>query len=281
MRIGFRDTALIGAADRRRRHPAVRPLGPTPQVWQVAGACFVVGVGLGLPVQPRVVAVQSVVGWDRRGVVTGTNMFSRSIGSAVGAAVFGAIANATLACHFAHAAAALVAGSCRLDATSLVMSGQRGPGARRGHRVRPRGALRRLAHTSSSRLVAVAVLAVVRADADAPAHRAAHLRLSLPAVRLGAHRGTNGVALFRMFPTPVGNPVVHADGRSSRNSCGRGGVGSSSAAPAFRSPTRREGRPDREDHPGEQDSPGGQARRPALTPAPMDPSSWLGSPTRT
>jgi integral membrane sensor domain MASE1 len=45
---------------------------------------------------PVLVAVQSVVGWDRRGVVTSTNLFNRSIGSAVGVAIFGAIANATL-----------------------------------------------------------------------------------------------------------------------------------------------------------------------------------------
>jgi len=35
-----------------------------------------------------------VIGWRHRGVVTATNMFCRSIGSAVGVAVFGAIANA-------------------------------------------------------------------------------------------------------------------------------------------------------------------------------------------
>jgi hypothetical protein len=36
------------------------------------------------------------VGWSERGVVTANNLFFRSIGSAVGVAVFGAIANATL-----------------------------------------------------------------------------------------------------------------------------------------------------------------------------------------
>jgi hypothetical protein len=35
-------------------------------------------------------------------VVTGTNMFGRSVGSAVGVAVFGAIANASLAARFDH-----------------------------------------------------------------------------------------------------------------------------------------------------------------------------------
>jgi len=47
------------------------------------------------------------VEWDERGVVTATNMFSRSIGSAVGVALFGAIANATLRADAAGSAPAL------------------------------------------------------------------------------------------------------------------------------------------------------------------------------
>ena len=42
-------------------------------------------------------AAQSSVGWETRGVVTGTNIFARSVGSAVGIAVFGAVANAAVA----------------------------------------------------------------------------------------------------------------------------------------------------------------------------------------
>jgi hypothetical protein len=91
-------------------------------VLDVAGACFVVGLGLGLSASPSMVAVQSVVGWDRRGVVTGTNMFCRSLGSAVGAAVFGAIANATLADRFRHPPAALAGQLPKsVDATNLVL----------------------------------------------------------------------------------------------------------------------------------------------------------------
>ena len=141
------------------RHAACTRLGPTAQVWQVAGACFVVGVGLGFLSSPVVVAVQSVVGWDRRGVVTGTNMFSRSIGSALGAAVFGAVANATLASRLAHAPRA-VAGSLPDDATSLVMSGH----ASRAHDAATefvRAALYAASHAVFVGLVAVAVLAVV------------------------------------------------------------------------------------------------------------------------
>ena len=96
MRIGFRDTALIGVAVIIVSALLCTQLTARSEVWQVAAACAVMGVGLGLSSSPTVVAVQSVVGWDRRGVVTATNMFCRSIGSAVGAAVFGAIANATL-----------------------------------------------------------------------------------------------------------------------------------------------------------------------------------------
>jgi len=96
MRIGFRDTALIGIAVAVTGSVLTALLPRGASVLMVAGTMFVTGIGLGLSSSPTVVAIQSVVGWDRRGVVTGTNMFCRAMGSAVGAAIFGAIANATL-----------------------------------------------------------------------------------------------------------------------------------------------------------------------------------------
>lgn len=101
LRIGFRDTALLGGALAVAGGIWTATLGPGSSVATVATACFVVGAALGLLSVPTLVAGQSVVGWDRRGVVTATNMFSRNIGSAVGAAAFGAVANATLAHRFA------------------------------------------------------------------------------------------------------------------------------------------------------------------------------------
>ncbi|MFG2041157.1 MDR family MFS transporter [Dactylosporangium sp. NPDC048998] len=124
LRIGFRNTALIGSLVIIGGTALCALLTEHTTVGMVSLACFVIGVGLGLASAPTLVAVQSVVGWDRRGVVTGTNMFSRSIGSAVGAAAFGAIANATLDRRFAAAPAdvrpALGSGA---DATSIALQG--------------------------------------------------------------------------------------------------------------------------------------------------------------
>jgi EmrB/QacA subfamily drug resistance transporter len=96
LRIGFRDTALIGSLIVVLGAILVALLSGSSSVLAVAGATFVIGLGFGLCSAPTVVAVQSVVDWQRRGVVTGTNLFCRNLGSAVGVAVFGAIANHTL-----------------------------------------------------------------------------------------------------------------------------------------------------------------------------------------
>jgi EmrB/QacA subfamily drug resistance transporter len=126
VRIGFRDTALLGGAFTVAGGVLLVLLGQSTGLWAVAVACFVVGVGLGFCSTAVVVAIQSVVGWDRRGVVTGTNMFTRSIGSAVGVAVLGAIANSTLAHRLAHPPAALAGRLPRsVDTTSLVLGGTR------------------------------------------------------------------------------------------------------------------------------------------------------------
>lgn len=97
LRIGFRDTALIGAVIAFAGSVLVAlVVRADAHLWEIGAACFVVGVGMGLVNAPVLVAIQSVVGWDRRGVVTSANLFNRSIGSAVGVAVFGAVANASL-----------------------------------------------------------------------------------------------------------------------------------------------------------------------------------------
>ncbi|WP_051368017.1 MDR family MFS transporter [Hamadaea tsunoensis] len=96
MRFGFRTTAVIGAALTVVGCVLTALLTGSSTVVAVGVACFVVGAGLGFTASPTLVGLQTTVGWAERGVVTGTNMFSRSVGSAVGVAVFGAIANAVL-----------------------------------------------------------------------------------------------------------------------------------------------------------------------------------------
>jgi EmrB/QacA subfamily drug resistance transporter len=96
LRLGFRTCGLIGSALTIVGAVMMALLGERTNVVLVGIACFLVGAGLGLVATPTVIAAQSTVGWSERGVVTANNMFSRSIGSAIGVAVFGAIANAVL-----------------------------------------------------------------------------------------------------------------------------------------------------------------------------------------
>ncbi|GAA1641094.1 MFS transporter [Georgenia ruanii] len=94
LRIGFRAAVLIGVvvviAGTALLAGVVANGASVPLV---ATACFVIGLGLGLVATPSLVAAQSSVEWRERGVVTGTNMFARSIGSALGVAVYGAVSN--------------------------------------------------------------------------------------------------------------------------------------------------------------------------------------------
>ena len=96
LRLGFRTTSLIGSSLVVIGAGLTTLLGAGSSVFEVAGCCFVVGLGMGLVASPTLIAAQSSVGWTERGVVTANNLFFRSIGSAVGVAVFGAIANVTL-----------------------------------------------------------------------------------------------------------------------------------------------------------------------------------------
>jgi EmrB/QacA subfamily drug resistance transporter len=111
LRFGFRTCALIGSAVTVLGAALNALLTSHATVVEVAVVCFVAGAGLGLTAGPALIAAQATVGWSQRGVVTGTNMFGRSMGSAVGVAVFGAVANATLGTGSHHAPAELARAS--------------------------------------------------------------------------------------------------------------------------------------------------------------------------
>ncbi|MFE4194276.1 MFS transporter [Paenarthrobacter sp. NPDC056912] len=97
LRIGFRRTAIIGILVTVTGTAVLALTASSPSVLLVAMACFIVGLGLGLVATPSLIAAQTSVEWNERGVVTGTNLFARSIGSSIGVAVFGAVANAIYA----------------------------------------------------------------------------------------------------------------------------------------------------------------------------------------
>jgi EmrB/QacA subfamily drug resistance transporter len=96
LRIGFRRCALIGAVLVIGGSLLLLLVGRHSSVVQVGATCFVIGVGMGLAATGTLVAAQSSVDWRERGVVTGNILFLRSLGSALGVAAFGAIANAVL-----------------------------------------------------------------------------------------------------------------------------------------------------------------------------------------
>ncbi|GIF17298.1 MFS transporter [Paractinoplanes tereljensis] len=96
LRLGFRACALIGTSLVLVGCALLLLLGRTSPVWQVALFCLVIGLGMGLTASPTLIAAQSSVGWAERGVVTASNIFLRSLGSSVGVAIFGAIANSTV-----------------------------------------------------------------------------------------------------------------------------------------------------------------------------------------
>ncbi|OPX09905.1 MFS transporter [Mycobacterium sp. AT1] len=124
LRWGFKRTSVGGAALVIVGAAALVATVHAPNVALTAIACFVIGGGMGLLAVPTLIAAQSSVEWNERGVVTGNNMFARSLGSAIGVAVFGAIANSIFGAGDIHAIgpAAIQAGSAAVFVGVLVVA---------------------------------------------------------------------------------------------------------------------------------------------------------------
>ncbi|NHI20165.1 MFS transporter [Phycicoccus endophyticus] len=103
LRVGFRRTMLLGAGVAVLGGAGLLLVRPDGPVLLLAAPCFVLGLGFGLVASPSVVAAQSSVPWARRGVATGATIFARSLGSAVGVAAFGAVANTVVRARLGHA----------------------------------------------------------------------------------------------------------------------------------------------------------------------------------
>ncbi len=107
LRIGFRNTALIGSVLICAAAALFLALPYQAPIWMVAAIQVVIGAGFGLMSTSMLVGAQSSVDWGSRGVVTGANMFSRFLGQSLGVAVFGAIFNGSLTARLAKPPAEL------------------------------------------------------------------------------------------------------------------------------------------------------------------------------
>jgi EmrB/QacA subfamily drug resistance transporter len=96
LRFGFRATMLLGSVVAVVGAALLLTVDGSSSVLHLAAPNFVMGLGFGFVASPAIVAAQSSVGRDRRGVATGATLFARSVGSAVGVAAFGALANAVV-----------------------------------------------------------------------------------------------------------------------------------------------------------------------------------------
>ena len=129
LRFGFRATMLLGSVIALAGAALLLTVDSSSSVLHLAAPNFVMGLGFGYVASPSIVAAQSSVGWDRRGVATGATLFARSVGSAVGVAAFGAIANAVVRDRLGS----------RADRPRVAAAGR----ARPGHPGGVRGVLRR------------------------------------------------------------------------------------------------------------------------------------------
>jgi hypothetical protein len=75
-------------------------LGPGGQLWMAHASMGLFGTGLGFASASLLIAVQTVVPWEMRGLATASNMFFRTIGGSLGVALMGGV----LTFHLHHQA---------------------------------------------------------------------------------------------------------------------------------------------------------------------------------
>ncbi|MFD2925346.1 MDR family MFS transporter [Halobacillus naozhouensis] len=93
LRIGFRTTSILGGISLIAGGGIFSLLSPERgPVFAAIGSLFI-GIGMGLSTTSFIVSIQNAVQWEMRGIATATNMFMRTLGSAIGAALLGGLLN--------------------------------------------------------------------------------------------------------------------------------------------------------------------------------------------
>lgn len=102
LRISYRQTAILGGISLIIGSIFFYLLTPIKSpIWAGIGSFFI-GVGMGLTSTTFIVLIQSSVPWKIRGIATASNIFMRSLGSAIGVAILGAILNYKIYRHIQH-----------------------------------------------------------------------------------------------------------------------------------------------------------------------------------
>lgn len=119
LKIGFRTTSIIGGVALILGSIIFMTLSPDDgPVWAAFGS-FMIGVGMGFSTTAFIVSIQSTVPWQKRGVATASNMFMRTLGSTIGAALLGGILNSRIQEHLRENGAL---DQFSLDSTTLLLN---------------------------------------------------------------------------------------------------------------------------------------------------------------
>ena len=97
VRFGLRPTLLFGATLLPTGALAFVALGPGASPALAGAGSIVMGLGMGFLSTAAIVIIQDSVGWAERGSATASNIFSRNLGSTLGATVLGGVLNFGLA----------------------------------------------------------------------------------------------------------------------------------------------------------------------------------------
>ncbi|MBM7621783.1 EmrB/QacA subfamily drug resistance transporter [Bacillus tianshenii] len=122
LKIGFRTTSIIGGVALILGSIIFMTLSPEDgPLWAACGS-FMIGVGMGFSTTSFIVSIQSTVPWQKRGVATASNMFMRTLGSTIGAALLGGILNSRIQEHLKENG---VNQEFSLDSTTLLLNEER------------------------------------------------------------------------------------------------------------------------------------------------------------
>ena len=98
-KFGLRRTLLLGGALLPIGGIAFTLLAPGSSPILAGAGSTIIGLGMGFLSTSAIVIIQDSVGWTERGAATASNIFSRNLGSTLGATILGAILNYSLAHH--------------------------------------------------------------------------------------------------------------------------------------------------------------------------------------